>query len=97
MRLFPQADLGAYSQAAQDRFQAISAYYAGLRSRDIACLLAWTGSWTGGPDNPSAASAISAMTRVICAASTLGAQRRTSGKRQASGSNPLTGSQVSEA
>ncbi len=30
---------------------------------------AWTGSWTGSPDNPSAASAISAMTRDIGAAS----------------------------
>jgi len=59
----------------------------------IACRLPWTGSWTGASDNPSAASAISAITRVIGAASTLGAGGRTSCKRQASGSNPLTGSQ----
>ena len=37
---------------------------------------------------------MSAITRVICAASTHGAGGRTSCKRQASGSNPLTGSQV---
>jgi hypothetical protein len=27
---------------------------------------AWTGSWTGAPDNPSSVSAVSAMTRGIC-------------------------------
>ena len=41
-------------------------------------------------------SAVSAVVRVICAASAVGARGRTSCKRQASGSNPLTGSQVSE-
>jgi catechol 2,3-dioxygenase-like lactoylglutathione lyase family enzyme len=41
-------------------------------------------------------SALSAMIRVICAASALGARGRTSCKRQASGSNPLTGSQLSQ-
>ncbi len=50
------------------------------------------GSWTGAPDNPSAASAIGAMTRVIGAASAHGVRGRTSCKRQVSGSNPLTGS-----
>lgn len=39
---------------------------------------AWTGSWTGALDNPSAASAVNAMIRVICAARTLGAWGRTS-------------------
>ena len=29
----------------------------------------WTGSWTGASDNPSAVSAVSAMIRVVCAAS----------------------------
>jgi hypothetical protein len=53
---------------------------------------AWTGSWTGASGNPSAASAISAMTRVICAGSAHNARSRTSCKRQVSGSNPLTGS-----
>jgi integrase len=61
--------------------------------RGIACRHAWTGSWTGAPDYPSAASAFSAITCAIRATRTLGAQSRTSCKRQASGSNPLTGSQ----
>ena len=55
---------------------------------------AWNGSWNGALDYPSAADAVSAMTYVICAASAYGARGRTSCKRQASGSNPLTGSQV---
>ena len=38
----------------------------------IACRLAWTGSWTGAPDNPSAANAASAMTCGIGAASAQG-------------------------
>jgi hypothetical protein len=54
----------------------------------------WTGSWTGTPDNPIAASAVSAMIRVICAASVCDAGGRSSCKRQASGSNPLTGSML---
>jgi hypothetical protein len=41
-------------------------------------------------------SVISAMIRAICAASTFSARSLTSCKRQASGSNPLTGSQVSK-
>jgi hypothetical protein len=41
-------------------------------------LRSWTGSWTGASDNPSAASAVSAMIRVICAASVRGAGGRTS-------------------
>jgi hypothetical protein len=45
------------------------------------------------PDNPSAVSAVSAIIRIICAASAFGARGRYSCKRQASGSNPLTGSQ----
>jgi hypothetical protein len=55
---------------------------------------AWTGSWTGAPDNPSAANAASAMTCGIGAASAQGVRGRTSCKRQVSGSNPLTGSSV---
>jgi hypothetical protein len=61
---------------------------------DTACGHAWTGSWTGAQDNPSAASAISAITQGIVAARAPGAPSRASCKRQASGSNPLTGSQV---
>ncbi len=57
---------------------------------------AWTGSWTGVPDTPSTASAISVITRAIGAASAHDARGRASCKRQASGSNPLTGSQVRE-
>jgi len=49
-----------------------------VATTDIACRLPWTGSWTGASDNPSAASAISAITRVICAGSAPGARGRTS-------------------
>jgi hypothetical protein len=60
------------------------------------CLpFAWNGSWNGALDNPSAASAVSAMTSAIGAASAHGARGRTSCKRQVSGSIPLTGSQRS--
>ena len=41
----------------------------------------WNVSWNGAPDNPSAASAVYAMTPVICAASALGARGRASCKR----------------
>jgi len=59
-------------------------------------LSAWNGSWNDEPDNPSAASAIRAITRVIGAGRALVASGRTSCKRQVSGSIPLTGSQVRE-
>jgi hypothetical protein len=39
-----------------------------VTTTDIVCRLPWTGSWTGASANPSAASAISAITRVIRAA-----------------------------
>jgi hypothetical protein len=42
---------------------------------------AWTGSWTGSLNNPSAADATNAVTGVICAASALSARRHTSCKR----------------
>ena len=48
----------------------------------------WTGSWTGAPDNPSAARAISAMTRVIRAVSVPGAGGRTSHNPPVVGSSP---------
>jgi hypothetical protein len=54
----------------------------------------WNGSWNGASADPSAATAVSAMSCAICAASVLGARGRTSCKRQVSGSIPLTGSQV---
>jgi hypothetical protein len=57
---------------------------------------AGNGSWNVVPDNRSAASAARAMTCAIGAASAHAARGRTSCKRQASGSNPLTGSQVRE-
>jgi len=41
---------------------------------------AWNGSWNGAPDNPSAASAVNAMTRAIGAASAHSARDRTYGK-----------------
>ena len=52
---------------------------------------AWNGSWDDAPDNPSATSAVRAITRPARAASALGARGRTSCKRQVSGSIPLTG------
>jgi hypothetical protein len=51
-------------------------------------LPAWTGSWTGASDNPSAASAISAITRVSRAASVPGAGDRTSHNPPVVGSSP---------
>lgn len=53
---------------------------------------AWNGSWNGAPDNPSAASAVSAVTCAIGAANAHRARGRTSCKRQVSGSIPFTGS-----
>jgi len=55
--------------------------YTGLRECNSSWGLAWNGSWNDSPDNPSAPSAASAMTRAICAASTFGAPGRTSCKR----------------
>jgi len=49
---------------------------------------AWTGSWTGAPDYPSAVSAISAMIRVICAASVRVALGQTSHNPPVVGSSP---------
>jgi hypothetical protein len=54
--------------------------------------LAWNGSWDDAQNNPSAAGAVSAIARVIGAASAHGARGRTSCKRQVSDSIPLTGS-----
>lgn len=42
--------------------------------------LAWTDSWTGSPDNPSAASAVNVITRAIGAASACGAGSHASRK-----------------
>ena len=53
---------------------------------------AWNVSWNGPLAYSSAASAVSAINRAISAASACAARGRTSCKRQASGSNPLTGS-----
>ncbi len=55
---------------------------------EYACRHAWTGSWTGAPDNPRATSAVSVMIRVICAASTLGAWGRASHNPPVVGSSP---------
>jgi hypothetical protein len=55
---------------------------------------AWNGSWDDAQNNPSAAGAVSAIACVIGAASACAACEHTSCKRQVSGSNPLTGSQV---
>jgi hypothetical protein len=58
------------------------------------CRFSWDDSWDDASRNPSVAVAISAITRVICAGSAHVALGHASCKRQASGSNPLTGSQV---
>jgi hypothetical protein len=58
---------------------------AGQRDR---ALRPWTGSWTSAPDNPSAVSAVSAMIRVVCAASAHGAWGRTSHNPPVVGSSP---------
>ena len=58
------------------------------RRHHIACHLTRTGSWTGAPDNLGAASAVSAVIRGICAASTLGARGRTSHSPPVVGSSP---------
>jgi hypothetical protein len=42
---------------------------------------AWTGSWTGSPDNPSVTSAVGAIAQVIAAASASGAPGRASCNR----------------
>jgi hypothetical protein len=52
------------------------------------CRATWTGSWTGASDSPSAASAVSAITRVICAASVHGAGGRASHNPPVVGSSP---------
>jgi hypothetical protein len=49
---------------------------------------AWHGPWHGVPDTPSTASAISAITRSISAASALSARGRTYGKEKVYGSIP---------
>jgi hypothetical protein len=54
----------------------------------IACRYAWNGSWNGAPDNPSVAGAVSAMIRVICAASAHAARGRTSHNPSVVGSSP---------
>ncbi len=54
----------------------------------------WDGSWNDALHDPSAASAAGAITCVIGAARGQGAWGRAPCKRQASGSNPLTGSKV---
>ena len=48
----------------------------------------WTGSWTGASDNPRAVSAISAITRVICARGAHVAWGRSSHNPSAVGSSP---------
>jgi len=57
-------------------------------------MVAWNASWNGQPEEPRAGSAILAPGCAIGAGSARGARGHTSCKRQVSGSNPLTGSQV---
>jgi hypothetical protein len=72
-----------------------SGHYARLQPWTRFSPAAWNGSWNDTPNNPSVVGAVSAMTCAICAGSAHGARGRTSCKRLASGSNPLTGSQFS--
>jgi hypothetical protein len=57
---------------------------------------AWNDSWDDAQNNPSAAGAVSAFACAIVAVSACAACEHTSCKRQASGSNPLTGSQFGD-
>jgi len=68
----------------------MSVRYSGLRLRGVTDSSrmtgpegsrAWTGSWTGAPDNPSVVSGVSAMIRVIYAASTHKCRKPPSTKR----------------
>jgi hypothetical protein len=56
----------------------------------------WNGSWNGGGENPSVLGAVVALSCGIGAGSGPKAREHASCKRQVSGSNPLTGSQVNE-
>ena len=82
----------------------LSARYSGLRPRGVTHSSrmtgaegprAWTGSWTGAPDNSSVVSAAGAMIRVIYAASTLGAWGRSSHNPPVVGSSPTRPTAVS--
>ena len=68
-----------------------SRHYAWLLPQALSRTLpaaAWTGPWTGAASNPSAASAFSAMSRVIRAARAHAARDRTYGKEKVYGSIP---------
>ena len=58
------------------RIHAISTVYAQQQDGRGRSGSAWTGSWTGSPDNPSAASAICAISRAIGATSACAAGAR---------------------
>ena len=73
---------------------AVRCWRSSRRPIQSASRLMWNGSWNGRLSNPSSAVASRAMSRAIYAAKGSGAAGRTSCKRQVSGSNPLTGSQV---
>jgi hypothetical protein len=59
-----------------------------VTTTDIACRLPWTGSWTDASYSPSAVGVVSAMIRVICAASAHDARGRTSHNPPVVGSSP---------
>ena len=63
-------------------------HYARLRSWNDARQCAWHGPWHGTLDNPSTASAVSAIPCVIGAASAYGARARSYGKEKVYGSIP---------
>jgi hypothetical protein len=67
-RVATRADAGYFAgQLARAALRSITAM-------DLCPPSAWNGSWDDAQNNPSAASAVSAMIRVICAASALGAR-----------------------
>ena len=92
--LIPNAPASAGSWPRPRPPSAGSGHYAWLQRAARFSPFAWDVSWDDAPHSPSAARAVSAMTCAIRAARTFSARRRTSCKRQVSGSIPLTGSQV---
>ena len=80
--------VGRASSQAIPRSALCAGHYARLRSWDDARQRAWHGPWHGTLDNPSTASAISAIPCVIGAASADSARDRTYGKEKVYGSIP---------
>jgi YVTN family beta-propeller protein len=91
-RVMPSLSVGRSTSAP---CAAGSGHYAWLQGAARFSLFARDVSWDAAPHRPGAARVVSAMTCASRAARTLSARRRTTCKRQVSGSNALAGSQVS--